>query len=68
MIGCRGLRSEEDIFAAGAEAVAGWEIPDHVVEQLVTLISPVAADVQAVRDDAAVRAAKALIDGGTLPG
>ncbi|MEU3112662.1 hypothetical protein ABZ652_01110 [Micromonospora chalcea] len=62
------MRSEQDIFAAGAEAVTGWKIPDHVVEQLVTLIGPVAADVQAARNDAAVRAAKALIDGGTLPG
>ncbi|MET9301794.1 hypothetical protein ABZX66_20970 [Micromonospora aurantiaca] len=34
------LRTEEDIRDAGADAVAGWEIPDHVVEQLVTLISP----------------------------
>ncbi|MEV4521432.1 hypothetical protein AB0J77_14485 [Micromonospora tulbaghiae] len=51
------LRTPDEIRAAGADAVAGWEIPDHVVEQLVTLISPVAADVQAVRDDAAVDAA-----------
>ncbi|MEU8371172.1 hypothetical protein [Micromonospora tulbaghiae] len=51
------LRTPDEIRAAGADAVAGWEIPDHVVEQLVTLISPVAAEVQAVRDDAAVDAA-----------
>ncbi|WP_162881485.1 hypothetical protein [Micromonospora aurantiaca] len=52
------LRTEDDIFAAGAEAVTGWEIPDHVVEQLVTLIGPVAADVQA-RPDSTTPAADA---------
>ncbi|MBQ1060062.1 hypothetical protein [Micromonospora sp. C41] len=49
------LRTAEQIQAAGAEAVTGWDIPDHVVEQLVTLIGPVAADVQ-------VAPARALTD------
>ncbi|MEE3918171.1 hypothetical protein V2I01_04735 [Micromonospora sp. BRA006-A] len=51
------MRTPDEIRAAGADAVSGWEIPDHVVEQLVTLISPVAADVQASRGDTAVDAA-----------
>ena len=45
------LRTEDEIRAAGANAVAGWEIPDEVVDQLVTLISPVAAEVQAAQTE-----------------
>lgn len=47
----RPLRTEDEIRAAGAEAVRGWQLTDRQIDQVVTLISPVAADVQAGRDE-----------------
>lgn len=45
------LRTEDEIRAAGAQAVAGWQIPDEVIDRLVVLIAPVAAEVQAAQTD-----------------
>jgi hypothetical protein len=45
------LRTEDEIRAAGAQAVSGWQIPDEVIDRLVVLIGPVAADVQAAQPE-----------------
>ena len=43
----RPLRTEDEIRAAGAEAVRGWQLTDRQINTVVAVISPVAADVQA---------------------
>lgn len=45
------LRTEEDIRAAGAEAVTGWQLADWQIDRVVAVISPVAAEVQTGRDE-----------------
>ena len=37
----RALRTDDEIRAAGAEAVAGWELTDQQVEQIAALLHPV---------------------------
>lgn len=47
----RPLRTEDEIRAAGADAVRGWQLSDAQIDRVVAVISPVAAEVQAGRDD-----------------
>lgn len=53
----RPLRTEDEIRAAGAEAVRGWQLTDRQIDQVVAVISPVAADVQAGQDERAAATA-----------
>ena len=46
----RPLRTEDEIRAAGADAVRGWQLTDRQIDQVVAIVSPVAADVQAGQD------------------
>lgn len=41
------LRTEDEIRAAGADAVRGWQLTDRQIDQVVAIVSPVAAEVQA---------------------
>lgn len=45
------LRTEDEIADAGAEAVRGWKLADWQIDKVVAVISPVAAEVQAGRDE-----------------
>lgn len=45
------LRTEDEIRAAGADAVRGWQLTDRQIDRVVAVISPVAAEVQAGQGD-----------------
>lgn len=47
----RPLRTEDEIRAAGADAVRGWQLTDQVIDRLVAVISPVAAEVQTAQQE-----------------
>jgi hypothetical protein len=39
------LRTEDEIRAAGAEAVKGWQLTDRQVDRLVAILTPVRDEV-----------------------
>lgn len=45
------LRTEDEIRAAGADAVRGWQLRTEQIDKVVAVISPVAAEVQAGGDE-----------------
>ncbi|MFI2577733.1 hypothetical protein ACH5AJ_36670 [Streptomyces rochei] len=50
------LRTEDEIRAAGAEAVRGWKLTDRQVDKIVALIGPVASEVRAGQDESTATA------------
>lgn len=47
----RPLRTEDEIRAAGADAVRGWQLSDRQIDQVVAIVAPVAAEVQAAQTE-----------------